>query len=165
MLHLGEPADTAAMSSLAASMASVGMYSLLFIGLMVAIFLIRRWITPDRKPEPMPTWGCGYAAPNPRMQYTGKSFSKALGKLLGFFVAEKKNYTEITPEEIFPQTRAHGSHYADFFEDTVIDKGTERLISGMNFFQFIQNGRIQYYVLYGVVFILLIFLATLFNLI
>ncbi len=112
-----------------------------------------------------PTWGCGYIAPNTRMQYTGKSFSKTLGKLLGFIVGEKKHYQEITPGEIFPKERKYSSHYADFFENSLLDKLADRLLSGMNVFQFIQNGRIQYYVLYGVFFIMTIFLATVFNLI
>ena len=37
-----------------------------------------------------PTWGCGYVAPNPVMQYTGKSFSKSLAKLFGFITMEEK---------------------------------------------------------------------------
>jgi len=157
--------DGAAIALLASSMASIGQYSLLFLGLCALTFMVRRVRTAGRPSEINSTWGCGYVAPGSRMQYTGKSFSKTLGKLLGFIVAEKKNYVEIAPGEIFPKERSYSSHYADFFENGLINKLTERLQSGMNFFQFIQNGRIQYYMLYGVFFILLIFLATLFNLI
>lgn len=157
--------DAEAIAALPPCMANIGMYSLLFLGLLAVIVVVRNNRTAAHPSEINATWGCGYVAPNSRMQYTGKSFSKTLGKLLGFVVAEKKNYVEITPGEIFPKERGYSSHYADFFENSLIGKLTERLVSGMNFFQFIQNGRIQYYMLYGVLFILLIFFATFFNLI
>ena len=99
------------------------------------------------------------------MQYTGKSFSKTLGKLLGFLVGEKKQYEEIAPGEIYPKKRSYRSHYTDFFETKLIEKLTRPLLKGMDWFKFIQNGRIQYYVLYGVLFMLLLFLGTLLNLI
>lgn len=145
--------------------AATGQYSILFLVLLAAVFYLRSRIASARPTAMAPTWGCGYIAPNTRMQYTGKSFSKTLGKLLGFIVGEKKHYQEITPGEIFPKERKYSSHYADFFENSLLDKLADRLLSGMNVFQFIQNGRIQYYVLYGVFFIMTIFLATVFNLI
>jgi hypothetical protein len=94
------------------------------------------------------------------MQYTGKSFSKTLGKIFGVVVTEKKKYTELTAGEIFPITRTHSSHYIDFFESNIFDNIINRLLHSMSYFGFIQNGRIQMYVLYGVFFILLIFLGT-----
>jgi hypothetical protein len=112
-----------------------------------------------------PTWGCGYLSPSARMQYTGKSFSKSLGKLLNFIVLEKKNYKEIQPNEIFPAGRKHSSHYNDFFVLKIFDGIVDRLLYSMNFFQFIQNGKIQMYILYGVFFIVLVFLGTVFKLI
>ncbi|MBK7335032.1 MAG: hypothetical protein IPJ00_02230 [Saprospirales bacterium] len=163
-LHVGE-VDAIALAGLDTSMSAIGLYSLVFLALISVVFFIRKKSMAKAEQAFSSTWGCGYVAPKPGMQYTGKSFSKALGKLFGFIISEKKNYTEIQPEEVFPKERAHSSHYADFFENTAIDKGTKHLLSGMNFFQFIQNGRVQYYVLYGVVFILLVFLATVFNLI
>ena len=97
------------------------------------------------------------------MQYTGKSFSKTLGKLLGFIVTEKKKFNELTTQEIFPKTRTHSSHYIDFFEHNIIHRITDRLLHSLNYFQFIQNGKTQMYVLYGVFFIIIVFLGTLFN--
>jgi hypothetical protein len=120
-------------------------------------------VTRKSEEKTASTWGCAYLAPNTRMQYTAKSFSKTLGKTFSFVVAEKKNYTELASGEIFPKTRTHSSHYADFFESNIIDSVINRLIHGMSYFGIIQNGRIQSYVLYGVFFILLIFLCTSFG--
>jgi len=161
----GHTPDTVASAFLNSTMVNIGRYSLVFLVLLLPVFFIRNINMVSRPSAIITTWGCGYVAPNSRMQYTGKSFSKTLGKLLGFLVGEKKQYEEIAPEEIFPKERRYSSHYADFFEKSVIEKLTKPLLAGMNYFEFIQNGRIQYYVLYGVLFILTVFLGTLLNLI
>ena len=145
--------------------AAVGKYSFILLVLLIVIFLIRNFFVRNRDVQFNTTWGCGYSAQNTRMQYTGKSFSKTLGKLLGFIVTEKKKYKELTSQEVFPHIRNHTSHYVDFFEDNIILRFTDRLLFSMNYFQFIQNGNTQMYVLYGIFFIILIFLGTLFNVI
>jgi hydrogenase-4 component B len=111
------------------------------------------------------TWGCGYTAPTPRIQYTGKSFSKSLSKMFNFLVIERKNYEELKAGEIFPADKKYTSHYHDFFEFRIIRVVTSRLIYGANYFKFFQNGRIQSYVLYGIIFIVSIFILTIFNII
>ena len=112
-----------------------------------------------------PTWGCGYSKPSSKMQYTSKSFSKSLGKLLYFIILEKKKYKEIAPDEIFPVQRRYSSHYNDFFVTRIFDGIVGRLLYSLNYFQFIQNGKIQLYILYGILFIVVVFLGTIFNLI
>jgi len=142
---------------------NISLYSFLFL-VMIGLTLIIRFILMRKREEKYtPTWGCAYTAPNTRMQYTGKSFSKTLGKIFNFVVTEKKKYTELTEGEIFPVTRNHSSHYIDFFESNVIDSFVNRLVHGMSYFGIIQNGKIQSYVLYGIFFILLIFLFTSFG--
>ena len=151
--------------SLISSISSIGKFSLLFIVLIIVVYIVRNYFSKKHIVSIGSTWGCGYPAPNTRMQYTGKSLSKSLGKLLGFVVMEKKKYQEIAIDEIFPHPRKHSSHYNDFFEKVFINPVVDRLIYAMNYFRFIQNGRIQMYMLYGIFFIVLIFLGTVFNLI
>lgn len=144
---------------------SIGRYSVYFIGVILLVYLIRKQITRRRSTIVKPTWGCAYVAPNTRMQYTGKSFSKTLGKLFNFIIIEEKRYQERPVSETFPQTTRHSSHYVDFFETRIINGFVKKLVYSMNYFQFVQNGKTQAYVLYGVFFIVLVFLSTLFNLI
>jgi formate hydrogenlyase subunit 3/multisubunit Na+/H+ antiporter MnhD subunit len=157
--------DLEAFAPMITLMGNVGRYSMLFLALLTGIYLLRNYFVGLRPSQKNTTWGCGYVAPNVHMQYTGKSFAKSLSKLLGFIVKEKKKYTEIEAGEIFPQTRKHTSHYADFFEDTFFKEATKRLLHLLDYFQFIQNGKVQMYVMYGLFFILLVFLGTIFNLI
>lgn len=157
--------DQSAFESTIALISETGKYSLMFLLLLGIVFFTRTYLLRTRPIRISTTWGCGYVAPYSKMQYTGKSFSKTLGKLLNLIVLEKKKYTEITSTEIFPESRKHSSHFMDFFEDNFLFRIKDRLLFGMNYFQFIQNGKIQMYVLYGVFFIMLVFLGTLFHII
>lgn len=150
-------------SSLINSISSIGKFSMLFILLLILIFLVRNSFSRKRTIAKGLTWGCGYAVPTSRMQYTGKSFSKSLGKLLNFIILEKKKYKEISASEIFPAERKHSSHYNDFFVTRIFNGIVDRLLYSMNYFQFIQNGKIQLYILYGVFFIVVVFLGTIFK--
>ena len=144
---------------------NISNYSILFICIVGIFWGIRYKLLSTRSKVIQPTWGCAYVAPTSKIQYTGKSFSKTLSKMFNFIVIERKQYTELKAGEIFPEERKHASHYHDFFEFRFIHVITNQLIYAANYFKFIQNGRIQSYVLYGIVFILTIFILTAFNII
>jgi hydrogenase-4 component B len=139
---------------------NISLYSFLFVAGAVILYLLKRRVTHELKPEYASTWGCGYTAPNPRMQYTGKSFSKSLSKLLNFILIEKKEYSEIGLNDTFPGRRKYRSFYLDFFGANIVDPVVLLITRFINLFQFFQNGKIQAYVIYGIVFILAIFLGT-----
>jgi hydrogenase-4 component B len=142
---------------------NISLASLIFMSF-VGIVLIIRW-SLKRGTETIlsSTWGCGYAAPGTNMQYTGKSFSKSFGKILNFILIEKKGYREIDREDTFPETRKYNSFYLDIFEHRIINPAILMITRFINAFQFVQNGRIQAYVIYGIVFILVIFIGTVLN--
>jgi hypothetical protein len=147
------------------NLSQVGLYAAIFFVLVVLVYFMRSLLTKKNLTQVSPTWGCGYVAPRASMQYTSKSYSKTLGKLLSFIVTEKKKYTELKTVEIFPEERKHSAFYTDFFENRIIGKITNALQSFMNLFQFVQNGSTQMYIIYGLFFIVIIFLGTLFNII
>ena len=154
---------TAVLSGVSGTISGISMYSLLLTGIAGFIWIVRSRVMKTRVQRVDATWGCGYSAPNSRQQYTGKSFSKPLGKIFNFLLIERKHYTEIEKGEIFPSARSYVSHYYDFFEHNFTQPFTRRLNWSVNYFSFIQNGRIQSYVLYGIVFILAMFILTVFN--
>jgi formate hydrogenlyase subunit 3/multisubunit Na+/H+ antiporter MnhD subunit len=145
------------------SITNINLYSALFLGVILVSWTVRSIAVKGKRVEIQPTWGCGYVAPKSSMQYTGKSYSKSLGKIFNFILIEDKKYKELKPGEIFPRKRKYVSHYLDFFEYRLIDFVTHHLVYGANYFKFIQNGRIQSYVWYGIVFMLAIFMLTVFN--
>ncbi len=142
---------------------NISISSVIFIIITGVIFLLRWFFSGKTEKEISAGWGCAYAAPNNKMQYTGKSYSKSLGKLLNFMIIEKKGYTEIKEKEIFPAERKYRSFYLDIFESKIIDPVMFYLRRFIDMFQFVQNGRIQVYVIYGIVFILVIFIGTFLN--
>jgi hydrogenase-4 component B len=142
---------------------NISHYSVLFLFVVGCVFIMRRIFTHRLAEKYASTWGCGYVAPNERMQYTGKSFSKSLGKLMNFILIEKKEYTEIERTDTFPEDRRYRSFYHDVFESKIVDPVIHQITMFINMFQFIQNGRIQAYVIYGIVFILAIFIGTVLN--
>jgi hydrogenase-4 component B len=155
--------NVAGLSGYVGVMKSISIASVAFLVLTGILFLIRSLLTRTQTEEQSSTWGCGYVAPDSGMQYTGKSFSKSFGKLLNFILLEKKNYTEIERNETFPVERKYRSYYFDYIESRIIDPVIQLITRFINLFQFIQNGRIQAYVIYGIVFILVIFIGTILN--
>ena len=58
------------------------------------------------------TWGCGYTAATPRMQYTGSSFGEQFARIFDAFLPVLRRGAP--PEELFPQrTTALATHHAD----------------------------------------------------
>jgi formate hydrogenlyase subunit 3/multisubunit Na+/H+ antiporter MnhD subunit len=157
--------DVSLIAGIVNTSASISLYSLLLTGIIAAVWVLRSIVMKNRAERVDATWGCGYVAPNNRQQYTAKSFSKPLGKIFNMLLIEKKQFAELEKGEIFPVKKSYISHYQDFFEHNLIKPVTERLVYSANYFSFVQNGRIQSYVLYGIVFILAMFILTVFNIV
>jgi hydrogenase-4 component B len=67
-------AGTDALQPVADSLARIGMISGT-LALVIGLLIWWRTRAAPRTPATVGTWGCAYGAPNPRMQYTGSSFS------------------------------------------------------------------------------------------
>ncbi|WP_069660130.1 proton-conducting transporter transmembrane domain-containing protein [Arcticibacter eurypsychrophilus] len=154
-----------ALAVLDPTLTMVGRISFLLIAMVALLYFIRSRRTKASEATYGPTWGCAYIVPNPRMQYTGKSFTKTLAKMFSVFTAEKKEYRELQDTDVFPTETRYISHYNEFFETRIIDPLDKRLLRLMNYFSFIHNGRTQMYILYGLLFILVFIAATFLNLI
>jgi hydrogenase-4 component B len=93
-----------------------------------------------------PTWGCGYVAPTPRMQYTASSFAQMLVDLFAWALRPVKERPRHLP--LFPQP----GHFHSEVPDAVLDRGVlpvlslgARLAARLRVFQ---QGKIQLYLLY-----------------
>ena len=146
-------------------MATIGKISLIFIGIMCAVFGVRWLLVRNRNAIAYDTWGCGYVAPIEKAQYSGQSFTRSFGLLFSFIVKERKLTEKLPKQKIYPGQKSFSTHYIDLLEEYLVAPLAKRLMFTLNYFQFIQNGHIQYYVLYGLFFIILVFLGTAFNLI
>jgi len=123
----------------------------ILILLIAGIYGIRKYFLRHRKIGIGPTWGCGYVAPNFKQQYTASSFVRSYSKLFApVLVVEKEE--ELLPA-IFPaKVKYHTTAY-DILEKWLIDPVLKLNKRFMGKFVFLNNGKLQFYILYGIFFI------------
>jgi hydrogenase-4 component B len=86
----------------------------LLLGGTLAVTITTGWAL-GRRARRHVTWGCGYTAPNARMQYTGSSFSAQFGALFEGFLPQLRR--EQLPKGPFPTEASKiGTHYVDAVE-------------------------------------------------
>jgi len=119
----------------------------------IAAFVLRRRLIPVSKAS---TWGCGYARPTPRIQYTGSSFGDFVIGLFAWVLLPRQKSVQL--HELFPQRDAYASQTGD----VVLDRGVvpsfsfiQRLFS---FARPLQRGPVQVYLLYVLVVVLVLLL-------
>lgn len=135
---------------------SIGTLSAVAFGGIGALIALRRWghsrfLPGDRQV----TWGCGFAAPTARMQYTGSSY---IWKLVGSFRGLLRTRRELIRREgCFSEPATLKTQTADLalqvgYEPTfrAVARGCERLWP-------LQHGRIQLYLMYIVATLVIVF--------
>lgn len=144
---------------------NIGQATLIFLLVLISVFGVRWLLIGKREPAVEETWGCGYTVPVKKAQYTGRSFIRSFGLLFSFLVKEVKGNEKIPKGILYPEYHSLSVSYIDRLEKYLVIPLAKRVTFLLNYFQFIQNGQIQSYVLYGLFFIILVFLGTAFNLI
>jgi hypothetical protein len=131
---------------------NVSWASWILILLVSFIFILRKLLTGHRKIEIAPTWGCGYASSSPKLQYTAGSFVRTYGKLYSALLLLFRKENEI--KSIFPSDVHYETHPYDKIEKWLVDKPIQNYKSLLGRFLFLQNGKLQVYILYGIIFII-----------
>jgi formate hydrogenlyase subunit 3/multisubunit Na+/H+ antiporter MnhD subunit len=138
----------------------VSLVLVMFTAVVLAVLSLRNIATrrlPERRGD---TWGCGSLQPGTRMQYTGSSFTRPMSKLFGSLLPVRKNYKRVLPEDVFPRRARYAYVYDDWVEARLI-RPVARLIKRLPAMSLhIQDGRLQWYIMYGLLFILAIILLT-----
>ncbi len=132
----------------------------IFILISLAVFGFRKLVTQNRKASVEPTWGCGYIAPTVKLQYTAGSFVRPYSKLFRPFLLSHKTQKEV--EGIFPSGGSYETHSYDRIEKYLVDSLIAVYKSLLGRFLFLQNGKLQFYILYGIIFIVSVICIPLF---
>jgi len=105
------------------------------------------WTRLDRRVvEAGVTWGCGYVAPTPRMQYTSSSFAQMLVGMFGWVLRPRTHQPKDLP--LFPPATSFHSDVPDTVLDEVV-LPTFRFTAWLfSWFRVLQQGNIQVYLLY-----------------
>lgn len=131
-----------------------------FILLIILLFYIRKLAIRNREVTIEPTWGCGYVAPTPKIQYTASSFVRSYSKLFNLFLLFEKK--EKTVSGIFPDEAHFKTHPSDRMEKWLIDKPIKAYKTFLSWFLFLNSGKLQYSILYGIIFIVSVICIPLF---
>ncbi len=132
------------------------------IALSLTIFFIRNRVMRNRPVTAGATWACGYVAPTPKLQYTAGSFVRSYVKLNKPTLMLSKMEKEVNG--VFPGESHYETRMYDKLEKWLIDKPVDAFKRFLKRFLFLQNGSLQSYILYGVLFIIgVIFIPMIFD--
>jgi len=92
------------------------------------------------------TWGCGYLAPNTRMQYTSSSFAQILVGLFGWVLRPRIHRPGELP--LFPQKTIFHSEVPDAVLDEAVLPSFHFVARLFSRLRILQQGNIQIYLLY-----------------
>ena len=125
------------------------------LAVLLAVFVLvvlADWLIPIPKRS---TWGCGYLAPTPRLQYTGTSLSQFLVSIFGWSLRP----VEIRPQikELFPASATYWSKVPEIMLDRVVSPMFDALARRMLWFRLLQQGSLQIYLLYIVAMLVVLF--------
>lgn len=125
---------------------TLGKCGLAFVLGVLGLVAFRR-LAFQRSETLVETWGCGYAAQTPRMQYTASSLAQPLTDL--FSLVLRSHVTKALPQGVFPERSALSSHATD-----IAERAFERMFLAISWcaqhLRWIEAGNTQRYVLYAV---------------
>jgi len=129
----------------------------IFLILCILVVAVRKLLYRDKEIGSTSTWGCGFTKPTVRMQYTGTSYARTV---VGFFQPfVKVDETAVKLRRAFPGREEFSSRVDDVAE-IGMQKGLAQALTGiLMHFRWIQHGKIQLYIAYIVVAILVLLVA------
>lgn len=130
------------------------------------ILWVWRWLALRKRPtESGPTWGCGFTAPTPKMQYSGESFSEGLQSLARNLTKNSGERVDLAREEIFPMAHHFEAKHKDKIDSLFTAwwvEFTRRLNARLSV---LRTGKVNHYILYALLFLALILVLSLLQLI
>jgi hydrogenase-4 component B len=141
----------------AAPLSQISLAALLLSGMLALGAGMLRWRMGTMPIGRTETWGCGYAAPTPRMQYTASSFAQFLVDLFAWALRPTAHRPQLTA--LFPATARFVSHVPEVVLDRVILPVSYTLARLVDWVRVVQQGSVQVYLLYilAVLVLLLLF--------
>lgn len=124
----------------------VSLISIILMGVVVVLVLLRWLLLRNRQVRVAPTWGCGFESPNSRMQYTSSSFAQPILSIFRQLVRSRQHVHG--PEGYFPRKAGFRSETPDIFGARLyrpLQSAIERIAFKL---RWLQHGRVHLYLLY-----------------
>jgi hydrogenase-4 component B len=147
---IGSGAGTAAGSAIAAAgalgpLTGVVRTAVILVVLGLAAAAVRWLLLRGRTVETAGTWGCGYAHPTAKMQYTAASFADPV--VSPFAAVFHRAVHAEAPQGSFPEHARYEEHLGDRAERVLVP-GVEWLANALRRVERLQTGRVQMYLAY-----------------
>lgn len=134
------------LSATASGLQAVAGVGLTFIPLAGLVGLLRYVLLRNRPAHSAVTWDCGYARPTARMQYTASSFAQPFTRLFGVVLRGRAQVTP--PAGLFPAQAGLATETPDPAQTRLYEPLFRGVARGLGRLRWIQHGKVQVYVLY-----------------
>jgi hydrogenase-4 component B len=124
----------------------VSIGALAFMLLVAMLVIVQRGLLANRPVQESTTWGCGYAEPTSRMQYTASSFAQPLTDLFRPLLGTRKQ--AVPPDGLFPAGAAIRTETPDLSREEMYRPMFERGEAWLSQLRWLQHGNVQLYILY-----------------
>lgn len=152
------------------SLFSRGIHTLTYAVLFLVFFVVvlwglRKYVMSNRIQAKSPVWMCGFPAVTPKMQYTGESYSEGLSRVSDRFIKNTGEAEYLATDEIFPAPHKFDVGHADKMGDLFAEWWVRILRMVNARFTRISSGKVNHYIFFALLYLLLIFFLTVFNII
>ncbi len=152
------PGTAAALGDAAGSLHPLVLGMGALVVLTAGLALLRRGLLRGRVVESGPTWDCGYAAPDFRMQYSGSSFAEPLTTLFRSVLRPREWMA--APEGYFPVTASVAQETPDAARGLLFRPLFRALAWSAGKLRWLQRGSVHLYIGYIVLALLAVLAAT-----
>ena len=131
------------------------------LAIVLLLYALKHKLQSKRKIEQGPTWGCGFTAPNARMQYTGESFSEGLESIGRPLMKNTVDGRAVDKDEIFPLPHKYRVRHNDKV-DSLLGQWWVQLMHRINkYVMRLRTGRVNNYITYALAFFVLVLILSL----
>ena len=134
----------------------IGAMGALALGLAGLLWLWRGTLLSLREVGAGPSWGCGFTRPTARMQYTASSYASPLVNAFEGVLDPSLQFHP--PSGYWPKKASFHSHTPDLALDRVLIPASAAIERALSVVRRAQHGRLQYYLLYVLGFLVCVLL-------
>ena len=134
--------------------------ALSLVVLSVILYALKSRTLKRRTVGASPTWGCGFTAVNEKMQYSGESFSEGLQNIASSITSDTGAGRAVDRKEIFPSEHAFEISHKDKV-DRMLSQWWLAALKNINLrVARMSSNKINHYILYALIFLLLVFVLS-----
>ena len=145
------------------TLSTLSYISIALIVVITLLYLLKRRAQRSRTINEGPTWGCGFTAPNERMQYTGESFSEGLESITKPLMNDTVDGRSVDKSEIFPTPHNYRIQHKDKVDSMLVQWWVKMMHRLNEYVMHLRTGRVNNYITFALVFFVVVLVLTLFN--